>query len=91
MRRFQLVRLVDLTGISGTGVVAEGVAFSDGSCALRWLTGEHRSTALHDSVRSVRSVHGHEGRTRIEWLDTDRAPRGALAPVRVGEGGGPAI
>lgn len=35
MNRFELVRDVDVTGISGTGVVAEGVEFSDGTVALR--------------------------------------------------------
>lgn len=30
MRRFELHREEDVSGVSGTGVVAEGVAFSDG-------------------------------------------------------------
>jgi len=34
-RPFVLRRLVDETGVSGTGVVAEGVEFSDGTVALR--------------------------------------------------------
>lgn len=72
MRPFQLVRREDLSGVSGTGLVAEGVAFSDGTVALRWLTGEHRSTGLHSSIRAVLAVHGHEGRTQIRWLDEPR-------------------
>lgn len=36
MEIFELVRNNDVTGISGVGVVAEGVIFSDGTVALRW-------------------------------------------------------
>lgn len=35
-RRFHLVRDDDETGISGTGVVAEGIEFSNGMCAACW-------------------------------------------------------
>lgn len=34
-RRFTLVRHDDVTGVSGTGVVADGVRFPDGVVALR--------------------------------------------------------
>lgn len=62
MRRFHLVREEDETGISGTGVVAEGVVFSDGRVALRWVAHEHtRSTVLWDAVEDVLTIHGHGG------------------------------
>src|SRR4051794_16547249 len=35
--RFELHRDQDISGVSGVGVVAEGVAFTDGTVALRWL------------------------------------------------------
>jgi hypothetical protein len=38
MKRFRLVRDRDVSGVSGTGIVAEGTMFSDGTCVLRWLT-----------------------------------------------------
>jgi hypothetical protein len=79
-RPFLLVRDVDPTGISGTGVVAEGCAFSDGKVALRWTTpgiseanyerGVRPTTVLHDSVESVIALHGHAGATHIEWIVT---------------------
>ena len=65
MRTFTLVRDHDVTGISGTGVVAEGVEFSDGTVALRWITGEHHSTVLWGSIASVEAIHGHGGATRV--------------------------
>lgn len=65
MRTFHLQRDEDETGISGTGIVAEGIEFSDGKVALRWCAGEHRSTVLWDSIASVEAIHGHEGKTRV--------------------------
>lgn len=68
MRRFNLVRSEDATGISGTGVVAQGVEFSDGQVAMRWLT-DVASTCLYRRIADVVHIHGHEGRTTIEWID----------------------
>lgn len=65
-RLFQLVRDEDVSGISGTGIVAEGIEFSDGRVALRWR-GEHGSTVIHDSVANVVRIHGHQGRTRVAY------------------------
>jgi hypothetical protein len=47
-RRFELHRDTDITGVSGTGVVAEGVAFSDGVVALRWRSAWPTSVVFHD-------------------------------------------
>lgn len=70
-RRFVLERDTDVTGVSGTGVVAEGVEFSSGVVALTWLTEWPTSVVFHDrGVASVEAVHGHSGSTRIVWLDT---------------------
>lgn len=71
MKRFELFREEDVSGVSGTGVVAEGVEFSDGTVALRWVASDHRSTVLWESVRSVEVIHGHDGRTVIRWKDVD--------------------
>lgn len=75
MRAFNLVRNTDVTGISGTGVVAEGVEFSDGTTVLRWLpAGTARpdhvrpTTVIHDSIESVIGLHGHDGATRVQYL-----------------------
>lgn len=69
-RRFVLVREEDVSGISGTGVVAEGVAFSNDVVALRWRSEWPTSVVFHDrGIESLEAVHGHNGRTRIEWLD----------------------
>jgi len=64
---FELHRDEDKSGISGTGVVAEGVLFSDGPVALRWIIGEHRSTVIWPCIAAVEAIHGHGGKTRIVW------------------------
>ena len=71
MRAFVLYRKEDVTGVSGTGIVAEGVEFMDGKVSLRWVVGEHRSTVAWDSIHSVEVIHGHDGRTRVVFLDTE--------------------
>lgn len=64
MKTFQLVRTEDVTGVSGTGVVAEGVVFTDGTAAMRWKTGT-ASTAVYESIDDVQAIHGHDGATKI--------------------------
>ena len=73
MRRFELHRDEDVSGVSGTGVVAEGVAFSNGGpVALRWTSEWPTSVVFHDrGTESLEAVHGHNGRTRIVWLDAE--------------------
>lgn len=74
-RTFVLIRDVDVTGMSGTGPVADGVVFPDGTTVLRWrdVTGPNydrgvrATTVVHPSPTSVEALHGHNGVTRIEW------------------------
>ena len=64
MTPFHLNRREDVTGVSGTGRVAEGVIFSNGKVALTWLT-EHSSVAIYDSIDEVRAIHLHHGATDL--------------------------
>ena len=70
MRRFVLNRKEDKTGISGTGIVAEGIEFSRGKVALSWLT-QYTSIVIYDSMEHVQAIHGHGGATVIEYLDSE--------------------
>lgn len=65
---FHLIRTEDVTGVSGTGVVAEGVQFTDGTVVLRWR-GESPSTVVWDNLESAMKVHGHDGKTVVKWLE----------------------
>ena len=77
MRRFKLQRDTDESGVSGTGVVAEGVMFHDGTAALRWKT-QFKSTAVYGSIQDVEAIHGHNGQTKIVWVDEPEEERREL-------------
>jgi hypothetical protein len=66
MKTFTLYRDKDVSGISGTGAVAEGVQFTDGVVVLRWR-GEHSSTVVWASIDDALAIHGHAGLTRVVW------------------------
>ena len=71
-RRFLMVRQRDVSGVSGTGVVAEGVVFSQGMVVLHWLV-EPCSVAVYMSVNDLITIHGHNGATDIQFLDDSHA------------------
>lgn len=66
LKTFKLRRIVDVSGVSGTGVVAEGVMFHDGQVGLSWF-GQYHSLEIHPSAEQVVKVHGHGGKTVLEW------------------------
>lgn len=78
-RRFVVSRDRDVTGVSGTGTVAEGVEFSDGTAVVRWRElpedhphyqrGVRATTVVFPSAAAVEALHGHNGATRLVWLD----------------------
>lgn len=57
-----------MSGVSGCGRVAEGVLFTDGRAVLRW-TLPISTIGVYTSVADLIAVHGHDGRTRLEWVD----------------------
>lgn len=78
---FRMMRDVDVSGVSGTGCVAEGIVFCDGRVALRWLT-ETGSTTTFDSLDDCMSVHSHDGRTRFVFGQGEHAPMPPAPVVR---------
>lgn len=64
MRSFKLVRDHDVSGVSGTGEVAEGVEFHDGQCVLSWF-GQFHTIEVCPNLDSVIAIHGHGGSTRV--------------------------
>lgn len=70
MRRFVLMRHEDETGVSGTGVVAEGVEWTDGTVSMRWM-GARCSTVYWDNVADAIAIHGHNGKTELKYVDQE--------------------
>jgi hypothetical protein len=60
--------------MSGAGVVADGCEWSDYRVTIRWRgTGDTvRSTSDYDTISELVQVHGHNGATRIAWIDPPR-------------------
>ena len=69
MKYFILERFEDATGISGIGIVVEGIIWSDGTVAYRWLS-DIATTIIADSIEDVMVLHGHDGRTKIKYVHT---------------------
>jgi hypothetical protein len=75
-RRGLLVRHRDVSGKSGTGVVAEPTMFSSGWVAVAWL-GNRPCVQLWPDLDWILEIHGHEGATEVRWLD--EAPEDSTA------------
>lgn len=67
MRCFKLNRAIDDSGVSGTGIVASGVVFDDGTTILHWEVTEVHSTTVYKSSSDMLKIHGHYGHTTLEW------------------------
>jgi hypothetical protein len=64
IRKFHLERNEDVSGLSGTGIVAVGVIYPSGLCVMEWCT-PLKSVGHYNSIADLEALHGHEGRTRI--------------------------
>lgn len=65
--KFWLVRHRDLSGVSGTGVVAHGWRLPFGMALLHWPSGYPTWTLHLRGMRSIEAIHGHDGATEIVW------------------------
>lgn len=84
MRLFNLVRDEDESGVSGTGIVAQGVEFDNGKVAMSWLS-HMQVVHVWDSITALSKTHGHGGKTKVVWIhDTDPAD---AVPEEVEENG----
>jgi hypothetical protein len=63
---FHLLRHVDNTGTSGTGIVAIGCQLPSGSCVIEW-TSYHSSLGIYRNINDIETLHGHNGNTSIVW------------------------
>jgi hypothetical protein len=66
VRHFWLRRNEDLTGISGTGIVAEGNIFSNGTAIMHWLSKESTFETFEE-IEQVTRLHGHNGRSEVVY------------------------
>lgn len=64
LRRFHLIREVDVTGVSGVGKVMESVELFSGAIVSCWLS-EFSSSTLHQNIFAAENIHGHEGNSKF--------------------------
>ncbi|MFF2094803.1 hypothetical protein [Streptomyces sp. NPDC058202] len=81
---FRVHRAEDVSGVSGTGVIAEGVQFSTGWVVTHWLDQppmwEPKTDVwYHKGTGPITKVHGHGGATRIVWTRDEEKRRRELA------------
>lgn len=69
---FEMIRLADETGVSGTGKVGEGFVASDGKVTFHWTTvGKPRSVVFYSDLHDFYAIHVDphpDNQTRINWL-----------------------
>lgn len=70
IKHFYLQRHHDVSGTSGTGIVARGVVLPSGACVMEWLT-FHSSIAIYKNIEDVEKIHGHEGATVLVMGDPE--------------------
>ncbi len=80
MRRFGMHRGVDRTGVSGTGHIADGVVFDDGTVVVRWKT-TTPGTTIFESIAHAQAVHGHDGLTKFIFHDDNESEEKKLELV----------
>jgi hypothetical protein len=68
MRFFYLHRKNDVSGVSGTGIIAHGVEFDHGMCAFTWISPYHK-VDIAANVKTIEQVHGHGGDTQVIYHD----------------------
>ena len=73
-RKFVLDRKTDVSGVSGTGIVAQGVEFDNGKCAVSFISGPVHSVICYDSLEDVIKVHGHAQQTEVCFVDEETGP-----------------
>ena len=78
MKLFHFYRIQDHSGVSGTGAVVEGVQFTNGWCALRWITPKSSVCFVPLDRRRPEAIHGHSGKTEIVIHDLEPLARSRL-------------
>lgn len=74
MRMYYLRRHEDVSGNSGCGRVAQVAEFDDGAAVLHWNSGANASgvasTEVFSSVADLLRIHGHDGRSVLEPIES---------------------
>lgn len=67
-RRFVVRRKEDPSGVSGTGVVLDGILWPDGTVSTHWR-GAAWSNVFWPDLATAESKHCYGGHSEIVWVD----------------------
>ena len=84
IRTFTIARQSDETGVSGVGVVIEGVVLATGQAIIHWLTPAPRGAlAIFDSMDDFIKIHirPHPGNASILTWDDGEQERFGNVPI----------
>jgi len=56
MKVFRMIRQKDISGISGTGHVLDGIIFDDGTTVVKWRS-NHSSISIFSSYDDFKTIH----------------------------------
>ncbi|WP_128803686.1 MULTISPECIES: hypothetical protein [unclassified Streptomyces] len=73
-RPFVLRRDRDISSVSGTGIIADGIVFPDGHAAIHWRGRWPLTTPHPDGLDSILAIHDHggQGDLHVIWADEDK-------------------
>lgn len=69
LREYYLQRNEDFSGVSGTGIVAQGIILPSGKCVHEWSNSYVQSMNIYPNIKAVEHIHGHEGRTIVKFVE----------------------
>jgi len=64
VKTFYVFRKEDVSGVSGTGVVAYGAVLPSGKVVLEWCS-FHSTMTIFNNLEDLMKIHGHEGATEV--------------------------
>lgn len=64
LQEFYLLREQDVSGVSGTGIVARGIILPSHRVVMEWSM-PFESITIFQNIGEVSQIHGHGGATKI--------------------------
>lgn len=72
-RLFNVIRIKDISGVSGCGKVAVGVEFDTRQVVVNWICRKGKETLeIHKDIDCFIEIHGHNGATKIEYIENGK-------------------
>ncbi len=66
VRTFYLLRKEDISGVSGTGIVAYGAVLPSGKVVMEWCS-FHSTMTIFNNLEDLVKIHGHGDATEVKF------------------------